>query len=244
MRKLSMSKLPQSARAASPTPGSAPKKPATKTRATKRTVKKSAALTENVRTTTTSKPGVTKGTATKAAKASETKGADAGPPSNVRAIQTRYWLFKTEPHVFSIDDLERSPDQTAVWSGVRNYQARNSLRDDVQLGDRVLIYHSSTNPLAIVGIGEIVRAGYPDPAAFNAADPYFDPKGKLDSPTWYAVDIKLAHRFPQPLLRSDLLAEPKLKEMLLLQRGSRLSIQPVREVEWQQILNMVESAAD
>jgi predicted RNA-binding protein with PUA-like domain len=156
----------------------------------------------------------------------------------------QFWLFKSEPEVFSIDDLARAIDQTTVWDGVRNYQARNFLRDSMRVGDGVLFYHSSTEPLAVMGTATIVRAGYPDPTAFDPAAPGFDPRSQPEQPTWYAVDIRLDRVFDTPVARSTLVEEPDLREMVLLKRGSRLSIQPVTPVEWRTIHRLAGLKAD
>lgn len=145
----------------------------------------------------------------------------------------QYWLFKSEPHVYSFDDFER--DHRTSWVGVRNYQARNFLRDTVRLDDRVLFYHSSAKVLAIIGTAKVVHSGHPDQTAFNPQSPYFDPKSKLDSPTWYVVDVELVQRFSEPLTRDALRDDPITAEMMLLQRGSRLSIQPVTAEQWQAV---------
>jgi predicted RNA-binding protein with PUA-like domain len=146
-----------------------------------------------------------------------------------------YWLFKTEPNVYSIDDLGRTLDQTTGWDGVRNYQARNFLRDEIQVGDRVLLYHSRVEPMAVVGSLEVVRRGYPDSTAFDEDDKHFDPKSDPEDPTWYQVDVRLLQKFPQPVTRGQMKACPDLADMMLLKRGSRLSIQPVTETEWQAV---------
>jgi predicted RNA-binding protein with PUA-like domain len=151
------------------------------------------------------------------------------------ASSVQYWLFKSEPDSYSIADLARDKKQSTYWDGVRNYQARNFLRDSVKLGDRVLFYHSSVEPMAIVGTAEIVKTGYPDHTAFDPKDHHYDPKSDPDHPTWYMVDIRLLQVFPQPLTRSELQACPGLENMLLLKRGSRLSIQPVTAAEWKAI---------
>jgi predicted RNA-binding protein with PUA-like domain len=144
----------------------------------------------------------------------------------------KFWLFKSEPDAFSIDDLARASGQTTFWDGVRNYQARNFLRDSIRPGDGVLFYHSSTDPMAIVGSARVVNGGYPDHTAFDPQDPHYDPDSDRDDPTWYMVDIRLTQVFPEPLTRDRLLKAPALKKMMLLQRGSRLSIQPVTSAEW------------
>jgi predicted RNA-binding protein with PUA-like domain len=157
----------------------------------------------------------------------------AKPRSPSRA--KRYWLFKSEPSTYSIDDLAREPEQTTCWDGIRNYQARNFLRDEVQLGDEVFFYHSSTDPLAIAGTMQVVRAGYPDPTAFDSRHPHYDEQSRAGEPTWYMVDVKLHQKFPAPVTREMLVGEKSLAKMMLLQRGSRLSIQPVTEAEWRTV---------
>lgn len=145
-----------------------------------------------------------------------------------------YWLFKTEPDTFSIDDLARA---NTIWEGVRNYQARNFLRDEVQEGDEVFIYHSSCKQVGIAGIGRVVRAGFPDPFAFDPGSPYFDPKSSPDQPTWYAVELTFERRLPL-LPLAALKANPALAEMPLVQKGSRLSVMPVTPAQWRAILAM------
>lgn len=144
----------------------------------------------------------------------------------------QYWLFKSEPHVFSIQDLAKSPRKTTFWDGVRNYQARNFLRDTVQLGDRVLFYHSNADPLEIAGTAEVVKTGYPDHTAFDPKDQHFDPKSNPDQPTWYMVDIKLIQIFRQPVTRQQLQDSESTAGMQVLKRGMRLSIQTVTPEEW------------
>jgi predicted RNA-binding protein with PUA-like domain len=111
----------------------------------------------------------------------------------------QYWLFKSEPETFSIKDLEKSPKKTTFWDGVRNYQARNFLRDSIKEGDQVLFYHSSTDPPGIVGLAEVVKSGYPDHTAFDPKDDHYDPKSDKKNPTWYMVDIKHVKTFSEPL---------------------------------------------
>ncbi len=147
----------------------------------------------------------------------------------------RYWLVKSEPDVFSFDDLLKKPRQTTHWDGVRNYQARNTMRDDMKKGDLVFFYHSSTDPAEIVGIAEVAREGYPDPTALDPADSHFDPKSKADAPTWYMVDLKAVERLPRPLSLAELRGVKGLERMTLLQKGSRLSVQPVTAAEWKTI---------
>jgi predicted RNA-binding protein with PUA-like domain len=142
----------------------------------------------------------------------------------------RCWLFKSEPDCYSIDDLVR--DRRTFWDGVRNYQARNMLRDEIQVGDDVFLYHSSADPLAIAGTMRVVRAGYPDHTAFDPASDHYDPQSRREAPTWFMVDVELVRRFPQPVTRAQLQARRELTGMMVLQRGSRLSIQPVTGEEW------------
>ena len=150
----------------------------------------------------------------------------------------RHWLVKSEPSVFSFDDLLACPRRTTKWDGVRNFQARNTLRDDMQKGDLVFFYHSSADPTAIVGVAEIAREGYPDETAFDESDSHFDAKSKRESPSWYAVDIKAVKKFVRPVTLAELRAVKGLERMTLLQKGSRLSVQPVSEPEWDIIYTM------
>lgn len=151
------------------------------------------------------------------------------------AAKRNYWLFKSEETCYSIRDLASEKKQTTFWDGVRNYQARNYLRDSVKLGDGVLFYHSNSDPLAIAGIAKVVKTAYPDHTAFDKSEGHYDPKSDPDNPTWFMVDIQLVQAFPEPLLRTELQKSSKLKEMVLLQRGSRLSIQPVTAAEWAEV---------
>ena len=151
------------------------------------------------------------------------------------ANMPRYWLFKSEPSAFSVDHLAARPDQTAPWDGVRNYQARNFLRDDVQVGDKVFFYHSSEEPLGIFGTMEVITAGYPDFTQFDEGSKYFDPKSPQDNPRWFLVDVKLLEKFPTPVLRDDLAGDKTAAGMLVLKKGMRLSIQPVTAAEWKAV---------
>lgn len=157
----------------------------------------------------------------------------------------RFWLFKSEPEAFSFDDLWRSPGRRTHWDGIRNYQARNLLRDEVKKGDGVLYYHSNAKPMAVVGIAKVVKEAYPDHTAFDPAEKYFDPKSDPDDPAWLMVDIQAVQRIDPPLTRDQLKDEKQLGEMMLLQRGARLSIQPVTPAEWRHILGLagLEAAA-
>ena len=157
-------------------------------------------------------------------------------------VDRRYWLLKTEPTSFSFRDLRDSPARTTSWDGVRNFQARNTLRDDMRPGDLVFIYHSSCDPAGIAGTAEVVRGGYPDQSAFDPADSHYDPKSKPESPTWYMVDVRAVKEFPRFVTLDELRGVKGLEKMVLLQRGSRLSVQPVREDEWKAIVKIGDSA--
>ena len=150
----------------------------------------------------------------------------------------RYWLFKSEPNVFSIDDLASAPKKTTYWEGVRNYQARNLLRDDIQKGDRVLFYHSRIKPMGVAGIAEVTRAGYPDPEQFDAKSKYHDAKSDPDNPRWYCVDIKFVEQFDDVVTLETLKATKSLAKMMVVQRGARLSIQPVRKAEFDAVYRL------
>jgi predicted RNA-binding protein with PUA-like domain len=150
----------------------------------------------------------------------------------------RYWLMKSEPSVFSIDDLAAAKEQTTRWDGVRNYQARNLLRHDITVGDGVIFYHSSADPPAAAGTAKVVRAGYPDPTQFDPRDGHFDRDSQRDDPRWFSVDIRFDSKFTRPVTLPELRAAPALKDMVLLRRGSRLSVQPVTAAEWKQIVKM------
>ena len=151
----------------------------------------------------------------------------------------RYWLMKSEPSAFSIDDLANSPEQTTCWDGVRNYQARNFMRDMV-IGDQVFFYHSNADPPAIVGIAEIVRPAYPDDTQFDKRSHHYDPSSPRDAPRWDMVDIKHRETFKRGLSLDRLRKEPKLKKMELLRKGSRLSVQPVAEADWAVIVKLAQ----
>lgn len=144
-----------------------------------------------------------------------------------------YWLLKTEPGTFSIDDLWKAPKRTTSWDGVRNYQARNMIRDQMKPGDLVFIYHSSAVPTGIAGVAEVTRAGYPDETAFDREDSHFDPKSARDKPTWYVVDVKAVKRFDRIVTLDELRRMKGLDKMVLLKKGSRLSVQPVSAAEWE-----------
>jgi predicted RNA-binding protein with PUA-like domain len=149
-----------------------------------------------------------------------------------------YWLMKTEPSTFGIDDLARRPKKTAMWDGVRNYQARNMLRDDFKKGDLAFLYHSSTDETGIAGVMRVVRAAYPDPTQFVKKHPHFDAGSKREDPRWVVVDVQLKRRLKRIITLDELRAHEskELEGMLLLKRGNRLSITPISEAHWQFIL--------
>ena len=143
---------------------------------------------------------------------------------------SRYWLMKTEPGTYSIADLER--DGVTGWEGVRNYQARNFMRDTMQPGDGVLFYHSNADPPGVAGLARIARSGYPDPTALDPDSKYFDPKASEDDPRWYRVDVEFVARFPEVVPLATLRSTPGLEAMLVINK-SRLSVQPVTPGEWE-----------
>lgn len=149
-----------------------------------------------------------------------------------------YWIFKSEPDVYSIDNLEK--DKTTFWDGVRNYEARNFLRDKVKKGDLVLFYHSNCDEPAVVGICEVVKEGYPDFTQFDPSNKHFDPKSKKENPTWFMVDVKFVRKLKKPVTLNEMKSNHKLKDIRLLQKGNRLSIIPITEKEYQEILKMSE----
>jgi predicted RNA-binding protein with PUA-like domain len=151
-----------------------------------------------------------------------------------------YWLMKSEPDVFGIDDLAASPKKTTHWDGVRNYQARNFMRDRMQRGDLAFFYHSNCAEPGIAGIVKVLKAGYPDHTAFDALDKHYDPGGSPDDPRWYMVDVQLQRKLERPITLATLKkhANAALKGLAVLQRGNRLSITPVSEAHWKFILDL------
>ena len=148
-----------------------------------------------------------------------------------------YWLFKSEPGCFSLEDLQNRPEMTEHWDGVRNYQARNYLRDAVKPGDLVLFYHSNIPEPVVAGIAEVIRGGYPDHTAFDPESEHFDPKSSPGAPVWYMVDVRYVAAMPRPVTLEQIKWNPLLADMPLVKR-SRLSIQPVTPEEWRIILTM------
>lgn len=151
-------------------------------------------------------------------------------------MSTKYWLMKCEPSAYAIEDLER--DGKTSWEGVRNYQARNFMRDQMEAGDKVLFYASNADPPGVTGIAEIVKEAYPDQFAFQKKHDYFDPKSDPKNPTWYMVDIGFVERFADTVSLSELKDEPKLAGMMVTQKGSRLSVQPVERDHYQAVVRM------
>ena len=155
------------------------------------------------------------------------------------ASMPQLWLMKSEPTECSIDDLAAAPGQTVPWVGVRNYQARNFMRDDMRVGDGVLFYHSSCAEPGVAGLAEVASTAYPDATQFDAGSPYFDPKSKPDAPRWLHVDVKLVRK-TRLLSLKQMRAIPALSSMRLLQAGNRLSITPVTPEEWRAVLVMLD----
>jgi predicted RNA-binding protein with PUA-like domain len=150
-----------------------------------------------------------------------------------------YWLFKSEPDTFGIDDLAAQPGATDHWDGVRNYQARNFMRDRMQAGDLGFFYHSNTKEPGIVGIVEIAREAYPDHTAFDPQDPHYDPKSDPDNPRWYMVDVRLVRRLGRTITLAELKERAaELGDLPLVKKGNRLSIMPVTEEQWEYILSL------
>jgi predicted RNA-binding protein with PUA-like domain len=152
-------------------------------------------------------------------------------------MPTQYWLMKSEPGEYSLDDLKKEPDQTEHWDGVRNYQARNFMRDDMQVGDGVLFYHSGKKP-QVVGTARVVRTGYPDHTAWDPDNSHFDPKSTPDNPIWFMVDVQFTSEFETPIPLKALRDVPALKDMTLLRRGNRLSVMPVTKKEFDTIVKL------
>jgi len=153
-------------------------------------------------------------------------------------VNPRHWLMKSEPETFGLDHLAKMPKRTTMWDGVRNYQARNMMRDDMKRGDLVLFYHSNCAEPGVVGLCEIVREAYPDPSAANPASPYYDPKSDPANPRWVVVDVRLKRRLKRTITLTEMKAAPELANMPLVRRGNRLSVMPVTPAEWSFILSL------
>lgn len=154
----------------------------------------------------------------------------------------RHWLIKSEPRVYSFDDLLNAPSRTTPWDGVRNYQVRNLMRDEMTPGDGMLFYHSSTHKPSVVGVAVVASAAYPDPTQFDPASPSFDLKASQDTPRWFAVDVRAVRRLDRPVTLEAMRGEPLLSGMALLRRGNRLSVMPVTPVEFETVLALAGEA--
>ena len=150
----------------------------------------------------------------------------------------RYWLFKSEPTAYSFADLLAEPDRTAEWDGVRNYQARNFMRNEIKVGDGVLFQHSSSASPAVVGIARVVREGYPDDTAWDPNSKHYDAKSTPDNPVWFMVDIQGEEELAAPVTLAEIKQNPNLQNMMVVRKGARLSIQPVAQEEWDEIMAM------
>lgn len=146
----------------------------------------------------------------------------------------KYWLLKSEPTCYSIDDIAK--DKKTAWTGIRNYQARNFLRDEMKPGDMALFYHSSTEPAGVYGVVKIVREGYPDATALDKKDDHYDPKSTKENPIWYAVDVEFLKKLKEPVTLNQIKFEPRLEGIMVAARGSRLSVQPVSEEHFKRIV--------
>jgi predicted RNA-binding protein with PUA-like domain len=154
----------------------------------------------------------------------------------------RHWLIKTEPETYSFADLLREPQRTTAWHGVRNYQARNLMRE-MAVGDRVLVYHSSCEPPHVAGLARVVRTAYPDPSAWDPKSEYHDPASTAEQPRWEMVDVQAEEALPAPVTLAELKANPALSRMAVVQRGQRLSVQPVTADEYAEVLRMAKAKA-
>lgn len=152
-----------------------------------------------------------------------------------------YWLIKSEPQVFGFDDLMNAPDQTTPWDGVRNYQARNFMRDEMKRGDKILYYHSNTKPPGVVGIAEVASEPYPDPTQFDKQSNYYDEKASRDEPRWILVDVKGTEKLSRLVTLDEIKGDKRLADMRLVQRGNRLSVMPVTKKEFELIVKLAAS---
>lgn len=154
---------------------------------------------------------------------------------------TQYWLMKSEPSCFSIDDLQKAPNQTSPWDGVRNYQARNFMRNTMRVGDRIFFYHSNCNPPGIVGIAEVASEAYPDYTAFDPNSDHPDPASTPENPRWFMVDVRFVTKWKRIISLEMLKQHPELSDMQLLRKGNRLSVLPVQKSDWDYITTMLTS---
>lgn len=155
----------------------------------------------------------------------------------------KYWLMKSEPECYSIDDLASEKNKTTCWDGVRNYQARNFMRDDMKKGDKVLFYHSNAKPPGVAGVATIAQESYPDFTAFDPKDKHFDPKSKQENPRWFMVDVKFEKKLKRLVSLDELRGVKSLEGMVLLQKGSRLSVQPVTKKQFETVCQQAEKSA-
>lgn len=149
-----------------------------------------------------------------------------------------YWLMKSEPDVYSIDDLKNAAGKTDTWDGIRNYQVRNMMRDEMKKGDLAFFYHSNCKTPGIAGIMKINRAGYPDYTAFDPKEKYFDPKSDPDNPRWYMVDVRFVRKFKRIITLTELKKQTELADLPLVRRGNRLSVMPLSKQQWDYILSL------
>lgn len=152
----------------------------------------------------------------------------------------KYWLLKSEPGAYSIDHLKSEKDKITHWDGVRNYQARNFMRDEMEKGDLAFFYHSNCKAPGIVGVVQVVKESYPDFTAFDPEDHHYDPKSDPDKPRWFMVDVKFKQKFKQTITLPELRNNPALREMLILRKGNRLSITPLTQQQWEAVLGLPE----
>lgn len=157
---------------------------------------------------------------------------------------THYWLMKSEPSCFSIDDLQQASNQTSPWDGVRNYQARNFMRDTMRIGDLVFFYHSNCSPPGIVGVASVASEAYPDYTAFDPNSDHPDPKSTPENPRWFMVDVRFVKKFPAIISLEALKHHPELSDMQLLRKGNRLSVLPIRAEDWEYITSMLMNKDD
>jgi predicted RNA-binding protein with PUA-like domain len=158
------------------------------------------------------------------------------PSISLRNNNMKYWLMKSEPDAYSIDDLER--DGRDMWDGIRNYQARNMMRDDMKIGDEIFFYHSNCDEPGIVGIAKVASEPYPDPTQFDKKSKYFDPKSSKDDPRWCLVDVEFLRKTKRNVTLTEIKAQKSLDDMILTRKGNRLSIMPVSKKHWNKILSI------
>jgi predicted RNA-binding protein with PUA-like domain len=156
--------------------------------------------------------------------------------TDTEVCQVAFWLMKSEPDAYSIDDLES--DGREMWDGIRNYQARNMMRDDMRIGDEVFFYHSNCKEPAVVGVARVASESYPDPTQFDPDEKYYDPKSNPDEPRWILVDVEFVRKLDRPVTLAEIKAHPGLEDMILTRRGNRLSIMPVEKEHWDIILGL------